>query len=183
MEGNESPLLRSVNRARSQTGSDWTEPELLAGRVMDGLRRIVHALRAGTSASQRTVGLSSAQLFVLRQLHAEPEHSLRDLARRTRTTQSSVSEVVGRLLKRGLVARTPSSKDRRRAVLTLMPAGRALLATAPETMQERLVAGFSRLEPIAQRALAESIERWLTVSGLADVAPTFFFEPNDAEPP
>jgi MarR family transcriptional regulator, lower aerobic nicotinate degradation pathway regulator len=150
---------------------------------MDGLRRIVRALHAGTSASERVVGLSSAQLFVLRQLHTDPEQSLSDLARRTRTTQSSVSEVVARLVKRGLVARDPSATDRRRAVLTLMPAGEALLATAPETVQERLVAGFGRLEPAAQRALAESIERWLAASGLADVAPTFFFEPNESESP
>ena len=150
---------------------------------MDGLRRIVHALHAGTSAAERVVGLSSAQLFVLRQLHAEPEHSLTDLAQRTRTTQSSGSEVVARLVKRGLVARAPSAIDRRRAVLTLMPAGEALVATAPETVQERLVTGFGRLEPTAQRALAESIERWLAASGLADVAPTFFFEPNDTASP
>jgi MarR family transcriptional regulator, lower aerobic nicotinate degradation pathway regulator len=150
---------------------------------MDGLRRIVHALHAGTSASERVVGLSGAQLFVLRQLHADPEQSLGDLARRTRTTQSSVSEVVARLVKRGLVARDPSATDRRRAVLTLMPAGEALLATAPETVQERLVAGFGRLEPSTQRALAESVERWLAASGLADVTPTFFFEPNESESP
>jgi DNA-binding MarR family transcriptional regulator len=150
---------------------------------MDGLRRIVRALHAGTAASERVVGLSSAQLFVLRQLHAEPEQSLGDIARRTRTTQSSVSEVVGRLVKRGLVAREPSARDRRRAVLTLTAAGAAVVATAPETVQERLVAGFGRLDPAAQRALAESTERWLAESGLADVAPTFFFEPNEPESP
>jgi DNA-binding MarR family transcriptional regulator len=173
VEHAKSPLPVPVSRSESAT-----ESELLAARAMDGLRRIVHALHAGTSASERMVGLSSAQLFVLRQLHAEPEQSLGDLARRTRTTQSSVSEVVARLVKRGLVARKPSSSDRRRAVLTLMPAGRTLLMTAPETTQEKLVAGFGRLEPIAQRALAESIERWLAASGLGDVAPTFFFEPT-----
>jgi DNA-binding MarR family transcriptional regulator len=147
---------------------------------MDGLRRIVHALHAGTSASERAVGLSSAQLFVLRHLHAASEQSLGDLARRTRTTQSSVSEVVARLVRRGLVARQPSARDRRRAALTLTDAGAALAHAAPETVQDRLVAGFGRLDPGSQRALAEVIEAWLVASGLADVAPTFFFEPNDA---
>jgi DNA-binding MarR family transcriptional regulator len=156
-----------------------SDAELFAGRAMDGLRRIVHALHLGTSASERAVGLSSAQLFVLRQLHAVSEQSLGDLARRTRTTQSSVSEVVARLVRRGLVAREPSTRDRRRAVLTLTAAGAALVATAPETVQDRLVAGFGRLDPDAQRALAEAIEAWLAMSGLADVRPKFFFEPND----
>jgi DNA-binding MarR family transcriptional regulator len=164
----------------NETGSP-TESELLSGRAMDGLRRLVHALHAGTRASERAVGLSSAQLFVLRHLQGDPEQSLGDLARRARTTPSSVSEVVARLVKRGLVARNASATDRRRAVFTLMPAGRALLATAPETVQERLVAGFGRLPPTMQRAVAESVERWLAASGLAAVAPTFFFEPNDPE--
>ena len=155
------------------------DAERFAGRAMDGLRRIVHALHLGTSASERTVGLSSAQLFVLRQLHAVSEQSLGDLARRTRTTQSSVSEVVARLVRRGLVAREPSLRDRRRAVLTLTAAGAVLVATAPETVQDRLVAGFGRLDPDTQRALAEAIEAWLAASGLADVRPKFFFEPND----
>ena len=157
-----------------------TESELLAGRVMDGLRRIVHALHVGTRASERAVGLSGAQLFVLRQLYAESGQSLGDLARRTRTTQSSVSEVVARLVKRGLVAREPSTQDRRRAVLTLTPDGAALAAAGPVTVQDRLVAGFGNLELPAQRALASSIETWLEASGLSGVAATFFFEPNDS---
>ena len=155
------------------------DAELFAGRAMDGLRRIVHALHLGTSTSERAVGLSSAQLFVLRQLHAVSEQSLGDLARRTRTTQSSVSEVVARLVRRGLVARERSSRDRRRAVLTLTAAGSALVAIAPETVQDRLVAGFGRLDPDTQRMLAEAIEAWLAASGLADVRAKFFFEPND----
>ena len=174
----ESPPSMPAGRAGSRT-----ESELLAGRAMDGLRRIVRALHAGTASSERLVGLSSAQLFVLRQLHAEPEQSLGDIARRTRTTQSSVSEVVGRLVKRGLVAREPSPRDRRRAVLTLTTTGRAVVETAPETVQEWLVAGFGRLDPAAQRALAKSIEEWLAASGLADVAPTFFFEPSESQSP
>jgi DNA-binding MarR family transcriptional regulator len=147
---------------------------------MDGLRRIVHALRIGTSASERVIGLSSAQLFVLRQLAAESEQSLGELARRTRTTPSSVSEVVSRLVRRGLVAREASARDRRRAVLTLTAAGVALVKAAPETVQDRLVAGFGRLDRGSQRALADAIEAWLAASGLADVTPTFFFEPDDA---
>ena len=178
MERGEWPSAVSVSPSESAT-----ESELLAARAMDSLRRIVHALRTGTSASERLVGLSSAQLFVLRQLHTNPQQTLGDLARCTRTTQSSVSEVVARLVKRGLLARDSSATDRRRAVLTVLPAGKELVETAPETVQEQLIAGFGRLEPTAQRALAESIEGWLIASGLADVAPTFFFEPNDKAGP
>lgn len=162
--------------------SPAAESDALAGRVMDGLRRIVAALHTGTKAAERELGLSSAQLFVLRQLHAESGQSLGDIARRTRTTQSSVSEVVARLVRRGLVEREPDPRDRRRAVLTLTAEGAALASTAPITVQDRLVAGLGHLDLADQRALADTVEAWLAASGLADVTPTFFFEPNDGSP-
>lgn len=149
---------------------------------MDSLRRIVHALRVATRASERAFGLSAAQLFVLRQLAVLPGQSLSDLARRTRTTPSSVSEVVSRLVRRGLVARRAASTDRRRAVLALTPAGRALLERAPETVQERLLAGFDRLGDAERQALADALASWLAASGLESVRPALFFEEAEPDP-
>ena len=149
-----------------------------AARAMDSLRRVVHALRTATRASEHAFGLSGAQLFVLRQLSVRPGQSLSDLAARTRTTQSSVSEVVARLVGRDLVSREPSRSDRRRAVLSLSTAGEAILANAPETIQERLLRGFESLDEGGQRSLADGLESWLTAAGLDEVAPTLFFEPS-----
>jgi len=145
-----------------------------AARAMDALRRVVHAIRIATRASERAFGLSTAQLFVLRQLSARSGQSLSDLAARTRTTQSSISEVVARLVRNGLVSRAPSSIDRRRAVLSLTPAGDAILANAPETIQEQLLRGFESLDHGTRQSLADNLESWLTSSGLDDAAPLFF---------
>jgi len=149
-----------------------------AARAMDSLRRVVHALRIATRASEHAFGLSTAQLFVLRQLSVTSGQSLSDLAALTRTTQSSVSEVVARLVRDGLVSRAPSTRDRRRAVLDLTPAGEAILADAPETIQERLLRGFESLDEGGQRSLADGLESWLTAAELDDVAPALFFEPR-----
>jgi DNA-binding MarR family transcriptional regulator len=94
----------------------------------------------------------------------------------TRTTPSSVSEVVARLVRRGLVTRQPSARDRRRAELTVTAAGHAVLASAPETVQEQLLAGFERLGDASRRTLADTLEAWLAASGLDDVSPALFFE-------
>src|SRR5574338_746802 len=124
---------------RSRVPAAAADRESAAARAMDSLRRVVHALNIATRASERAFGLSAAQLFVLRQLAATSGQSLSDLAVRTRTTQSSISEVVARLVRRGLVDRQPSKDDRRRAQLSLTAAGRETLAAAPETVQERLL--------------------------------------------
>lgn len=144
--------------------------------VMDDLRRIVRALHGATDESMRDLGVSTAQHFVLRQIGVRPGQSMSELAGRTHTTQSSVSEVVGRLATMGLVERRPATSDRRRAELTLTPAGRALLRRAPDTVQERLIAGLSRLPDWRRQALAEALSAWLAEAGLASVIPTMFLE-------
>ena len=149
-----------------------------AARAMDSLRRVVHALRIAT----RAFGLSGAQLFVLRQLSMASGQSLSDLAARTRTTQSSVSEVVARLVRNCLVSRAPSSIDRRCAVLSLTAAGESVLVNAPETIQERLLRGFESLDERKRRSLADGFESWLAASGLDSVAPTLLFEPMTVSP-
>jgi len=136
---------------RSRGRSRRIEPSPTAqatdtARAMDSLRRIVHALRVATRASERAFGLGGAQLFVLRQLSAKSGQSLSDLAARTHTTQSSISEVVTRLVRNGLVSRAPSSIDRRRTVLSLTAEGETLLGNAPETIQERLLHGLESLD-------------------------------------
>ncbi|MGZ3406901.1 MAG: MarR family transcriptional regulator, partial [Polyangia bacterium] len=91
-------------------------------RVLDSIRRIVRLLREGSRASEESVGLSAAQLFVLQKLDPEQPLSLNELAARTLTHQSSVSVVVSRLVERGLVLRRPAASDARR--LELLPSKR-----------------------------------------------------------
>ena len=151
-----------------------------ATRAMDALRRVVKVLRVSSRAVERAVGISAAQLFVLRQLADAPRQSLGDLVARTRTHQSTVSEVVSRLVDAGLVARRTSSDDARRAELSLTARGRALLRAAPSTVQTDLLEGFARLSPTRRRALADGLEAWLAAAGLAEVEPTMFFEARAA---
>ena len=151
-----------------------------AERAMTALRRLVRALRVSTGAVQRTSGISGAQLFVLRALVERPGQSMRDLVARTLTSQSTVSEVVARLIARGLVTRRVAPHDGRRAVLNPTPAGRALARVAPPTVQADLIEGLQRLSPGSRTALADALEQWLASAGLTEVPPAMFFEPRRA---
>src|SRR5262245_81630 len=92
--------------------------------VLDAIRQIVQALRESSRWSERHVGLSGAQLFVLQALAEAPGISLNELAARTHTHQSSVSVVVTRLVDAGLVRRGRSGLDARSVTLSLSPRGR-----------------------------------------------------------
>lgn len=152
------------------------------GRAFDALRRIVRALRVSTRALERTLGISAAQLFVLQAIAEEEPRSLGDLVARTLTNQSTVSEVVARLVSAGLVTRRPAADDARRVELTLTARGRALLQKTPRTVQFDLVDGFGRLPAAQRRALADGLETWLAAAGLADIPPGMFFEPAPRRP-
>jgi DNA-binding MarR family transcriptional regulator len=165
--------MSSATRVIETTGTG-REP---AGTVMDALRRIVRALRAADRDSEAALGLPTAQLFVLREVEKAGMLTVSELARRTATAQSSVSEVLKRLLGRELVTRTQSVVDRRRAEIALSARGRELLARAPETVQERLLGAFRRLPRAQQREAADAMCAWVAEAGLADVTPTMFFEP------
>ena len=152
-----------------------------ASRTMESIRRLVRALRTSSADSERHFGLSAAQLFALRQIASQPNQSMSELAKHTLTSQSSVSEVITRLVDRGFVSREISVRDRRRAELALTDTGERLLTKVPETIQEKLVAGFNRLTPIQQAGLAGGLEAWLAESGLSEVPATMFFEPEVGE--
>jgi len=153
-------------------------PSAATVATMDAVRRLVRALRAATVESEAAQQVSAAQLFVLRLIGEHGVPTIGELSERTATVQSSVSEVVTRLVARGLVARVPSTSDRRRVALTLTAAGRKLVAAAPETVQERLIDAFMTLPGETQRVLAESLTAWVDAAGLSHVAATMFFEPG-----
>lgn len=116
--------------------------------LMDAVRRIVHALRSSHRAAAY-LNLTGAQLFVINALHdARRPLSVTELAARTRTDPSTVSVVVTRLVKRGLVRRVRAADDSRRVELSLTRRGKALQRKAPTThSQERLMEALDNLSP------------------------------------
>jgi len=145
-------------------------------RAINALRRMVRGLRSAAESVERNLKISAAQLFVLSELAQVPDQSVKDLAALTMTTHSTVSEVVGQLVSKGLVARTADEFDARRGVLRLTRQGSNLLKRAPRAIQEDLIEGFGTLRPSERRGLANGLEKWLDASGLSGVPSTMLFE-------
>jgi len=149
--------------------------------TLDAIRQIVQALREASRWSERNVGLTSAQLFVLQTLAETPGMSINDLAARTHTHQSSVSTVVTRLVESGLALRSPSGADGRSVTVTLSGLGRRTAARAPEGPQGRLIRAIEQL-PAARRSQLASALTDVASAMHADAAdahdhvPAMFFE-------
>jgi DNA-binding MarR family transcriptional regulator len=149
--------------------------------TMDSLRRIVHALRSSHRAAT-DLDLTGAQLFVLTALSdAGKPISVRALAERTRTDQSTASVVVGRLVDRGLVKRVRSTVDTRQVELSLTARGRALQKKTPETVaQSRLTSALSRLKANEAATLSAILAEVVEMMGEAEApAPMMFEDSSD----
>jgi DNA-binding MarR family transcriptional regulator len=145
-------------------------------RVFTALRRVVRTLRSSGGVATQRAGVTGAQLFVLQQLAATPEQSVSELMAATLTTQSSVSEVVDRLVARGLVSRRRASADARRVVLAATAKGVAAVRTAPASAPSVLVAGLQKMPRSRRRQLAALLEEWLCAAGIARAPATMFLE-------
>jgi len=150
--------------------------------MMDSFRRIVHALRSSHRAAG-DLDLTGAQLFVLAALgSAGGPIGVKELADKTRTDQSTVSAVVGRLVNRGLVKRVRSASDTRRVELSLTAYGRAALRKTPTTVaQSKLAEALERLSKADAATLKRTLKHIVEMMGEADAPAPMLFDDADRE--
>jgi DNA-binding MarR family transcriptional regulator len=146
-------------------------------RTMDDFRRIVQVLRSSHRAAAKA-NLSGAQLFVLNTLRsANRPLSISEVAERTRTDPSTVSVVVNRLVRKGLVHRTRASEDARRNELTLTVRGLRLEKNLPPTVAHQALArALDKLDRKEAEALSRILHRICTEMGCAETEPAMLFE-------
>ncbi|HYM21009.1 MAG TPA: MarR family transcriptional regulator [Candidatus Kapabacteria bacterium] len=135
--------------------------------IINSIRRLVQSIRVASRDSEKKVGLSAAQLFVLQKLKEEHGLSLNDLAERTLTHQSSVSVVIKRLVEKDLVRRERSDEDGRQLVLGITPKGRRLLVRAPHAKQDWLITALEQMKPVSRKRFDRAFTELLELSGLA----------------
>lgn len=103
--------------------------------------------------------LNPGEFSVLVLLDEQPGAFLRDISRALDISAPNLVSVVDRLVRRGLIRRSPNLKDRRLHHLNLTEVGRALLAQAEpevEHLEEQLAALFTECE---RRAFLEALAR------------------------
>ena len=152
-------------------------------QILDSIRRIVRALRVSSRAAEKNVGLSGAQVFILQQLATVDALSVNDVAARTFTHQSTVSEVVQRLVDKELVERRQSKQDGRRAELSLTAAGATHLkklsggqgAKTGELFQHRLIAALGKMDASRRGQLSALLQELVEHAGIAGEMPEMFF--------
>src|ERR1019366_5908416 len=146
------------------------------GVALRGLRTLVASLSTSARSIEWRTGFTNAQLFLLRQLAAAGTLSVNELAERARTNQSTVSSVVGRIVRAGLVQRASVPEDARRVALSLTPKGRRLLRRAPTPPTEALFDALESLTDHQARPRAPGLAALPAALGLKPEQAPMLFE-------
>ncbi|MBN8538061.1 MAG: winged helix-turn-helix transcriptional regulator [Deltaproteobacteria bacterium] len=163
-------------KSRSKTK---LEPD--AQIVLDSIRKIVRTLRQTSKFTEKNLGLSTAQIFVLQKLAASKVPlSINKLAAATLTHQSSVSVVVSKLVYRKLIDRVESETDSRSVELSISKHGQSLLTKSPMSIQERLMNGLAQLSETQRTALVKGLQALVQKSGMENEEPSMLLE-DDTE--
>ena len=127
-----------------------------------------HSSRLG-----KDFGLTTPQLLVLQTVATTQEQPIRAISAEVNLSQATVTSIVDRLERRGLLERQRSGIDRRKVFLVITDAGKELLTKAPKPLQENFLHRFERLREWEQHQLVFVLKQVAEMMGARhiDAAP------------
>lgn len=144
-------------------------------QIVQGLRRIVKALHAYSQEVLAAYALTGPQLWALKTLRQGGPLTVGQLATSLAVHQSSISILLDRLEKRGLVRRVRERPDRRVVRVVLTKRGTAVAADAPDAAQGRLLHALAEMPVVEVRRIRRVVDRLVRAMEATDVKARFFF--------
>lgn len=138
-------------------------------RVLRAIRRIIRAVDLHSKTLQQAQDVTAPQLVCLLTLVRQGPQTLKGLSAAIDLSPSTTVGVVDRLAAKGLAERTRSTHDRRQVLVSATAAGRALAQRSPSPLQDRLVTRLGALPVAEQLALAQALERLVTLMGASEI--------------
>lgn len=127
--------------------------------VLVALRRIIRATDLHSRQLSKVAGLTAPQLLILQLLKQHTELTAGEIAHGVSLSQATVTTILDRLEKRGLIERQRGSTDKRKVFVHLTPAAAEVLANAPKPLQEDFVQAFQALPDWEQTMILSALER------------------------
>jgi len=123
------------------------------------LARATDAVSRHARADIARHGLADAEFGVLEVLRHKGPLPVCQVQRRILLQSGSTTYVVDKLVRRGLVRRTPNPKDRRGTILALTPAGRRLIARIFPEHARAIRRAMAALSPADLKRAASLVRR------------------------
>ena len=126
-------------------------------KVLKKFRLIYGSVRQHFRAVEQTCGVSGSQLWILQEVANAPGIGISELAERLSIHQSTCSQLVEKLVARGLIIKERSVEDQRRVGLNLTKTTKELLANAPGPAEGILPNALMALPEEVLKALDDSL--------------------------
>ncbi len=127
--------------------------------VLIALRRVIRATDLHSKHLAKTTGLTAPQILLLQTIRDKGEVTIGELANKISLSQATVTSILDRLEKRGLVYRERSKEDKRKMHAYLTEQATDVLKEAPIPLQAHFTQQFGDLQEWEQTMIISAIQR------------------------
>jgi len=131
----------------------------LSLQVLKRFRVIYGSVRQQFREIEKTCGVTGSQMWILQEVSNTPGIGVSELAERLSIHQSTVSQLIEKLVARGLINKERSKEDQRRVGLQVTAEASELLKNAPGPAKGMLPEALQALPESALLALDESLTK------------------------
>ena len=133
--------------------------------ILIKIRKIVRSVDIESKKIQKEYGVSIPQVLCLGFLHesANYQSTQVEIKNFLNLNSSTVSGIINRLEKKGLLARLPKSGDKRVVNIALTSSGDKLLSTMPSLLHEQLSRNLQKLDEKEFKKVEESLDTLITL--------------------
>lgn len=139
--------------------------------ILIKIRKIVRSVDIESKKIQKEYGVSIPQVLCLNFLNSSANYQATqgEIRKFLNLNSSTVSGIINRLEKKGLLARLPKSGDKRVVNIALTSAGEKLLSSIPALLHEQLSQKLARLDDEKLKKVEESLETLITLLEIEEV--------------
>ena len=135
------------------------------------IRRIVRSINLESKKIQKDYGVSIPQILCLEYLKKEPHYQAtqKDIRAHLNLNSSTITGIIGRLEKKGMLAKLPKSGDKRVTTIALTSAGYELLNNMPDLLQQRLALKLKKVDDSNIIKINEALDVLVQMLEIEDV--------------
>ncbi len=148
---------------------DVQADQMLTDQVLTALRQITQAIDIHSRFLEKNYAVTVPQLIVLRTIQRHQSMAVGGVAAAMSLSISTITGIVARLEKKGLLARSRCEEDKRRFLLRLTADGERFLLSAPPPLQETFLNRFDHLENWEKHMVLGSLQRLVALMQARDI--------------
>lgn len=140
----------------------------LRQNILKKLRIVIRAAQQHSQWIEKQCGVSGAQLWIMKELHESTGLRVGALATKLAIHQTTTSNLLDDLEKRGFIERVRDPKDKRAVIVTLTAKGLTIISTAPKPAKGLLPEALTQMQDQDLLQLDSGLQQLIESIGVLD---------------